>query len=69
MGRRPTLPKSAAQRVLIMSLTYGRPIASVTVVLRTMSRHTTLRIRLWHLMWNACNIVVSVDSKVHVFDP
>jgi len=59
-------PHSADRRI---SLTGGRPVASVTVVLRTLSRHPMPRIRRWHRMWNACSRFVSTDSRVHVSDP
>jgi len=64
-----TWPKSAARCLLTMSLTCGRPVVSATVVLRTLSLHTTPRIRRWHRKWNACCLLVSVDSKVHVSYP
>jgi len=62
-------PNSADRRVLMMSLTRGRPVASVTVVLRTLSCHLMPRIRCWHRMWNACSRFVYADSRVDVSDP
>jgi len=49
----------------------GRPVAAIDqrMVAYTLSCHLMPRIRRWHRMWHACSRFVSVDNRVHVYDP
>jgi len=64
-----TCPKMASRRLLMLSITGGRPVRAATSSLRMWSCQRMRRIYRWHFMWKASSVLTNLTQRysTHLF--